>query len=157
MSLGNAGLIPSGNTDLFAIIGHPVTQVQAPGLFNHFFADSGVDAVFVALDLDPNGVASFFETMRGAANYRGGFVTVPHKGTAASCMDELTTRASALGSVNAVKSDNGRLIGDMTDGPAFLEATRGRGLDIRGRRVAMIGGGHVADCDRTRLRRARGS
>jgi shikimate dehydrogenase len=144
MSLGNSGLIPTGNTDLYCIIGHPITQVQAPGLFNQFFAEAGVDAAFVALDLDPDGVASFFETVRATANYRGGFVTVPHKGAAAACMDELTTRAHALGSVNAVKNDRGRLIGDMTDGPAFLEATRGRGLDVRGRRVAMIGGGHAA-------------
>ena len=140
MSLGNGGLIPTGTSDLYSIIGHPVTQVQAPGLFNQFFAETGADAVFVALDLDPDGVRSFFEAMRAAANYRGGFVTVPHKGAASGCMDELTTRAHALGSVNAVKNDHGRLIGDMTDGPAFLEATRGRGLDVRGRRVAMIGG-----------------
>ena len=144
MSLGNGGLIPTGTSDLYSIIGHPVTQVQAPGLFNQFFAETGVDAVFVALDLEPDGVRSFFEAMRAAANYRGGFVTVPHKGAASGCMDELTTRARALGSVNAVKNDHGRLIGDMTDGPAFLEATRGRGLDVRGRRVAMIGGGHAA-------------
>ena len=144
MSLGNGGLLPSGSTDLYGIIGHPVTQVQAPGLFNRFFAETGVDAVFVAFDLHPDGVGSYFETMRATANYRGGFVTVPHKGAASAYMDELTTRAHALGSVNAVKKDHGQLIGDMTDGPAFLEATRGRGLDIRGRRVAMIGGGHAA-------------
>ena len=64
MSLGNSGLIPTGNTDLYCIIGHPITQVQAPGLFNQFFAETGVDAVFVALDLDPDGIASFFEGMR---------------------------------------------------------------------------------------------
>ena len=89
--------MPSGSTDLYGIIGHPVTQVQAPGLFNRFFAETGVDAVFVAFDLTPDGVGSYFETVRATANYRGGFVTVPHKGAASACMDELTSRGHALG------------------------------------------------------------
>jgi shikimate dehydrogenase len=59
-------------------------------------------------------------------------------------MDELSDRARVLGAVNAYKNDNGRLVGDMTDGPAFLFATRQRGLDPAGARVAMIGGGAAA-------------
>ena len=138
------GLIPSGTTDVYAIIGHPVVQVASPGLYNRHFAASGLDAVFVAYDLDRSAVPTFFEVMRSTANLKGGFVTVPHKQAAADYMDELTTRASALGAVNAVRNDNGRLVGDMTDGSAFLYASRVRGLDPEGKRVALVGGGGAA-------------
>lgn len=138
------GLIPTGTTDVYAIIGHPVVQVATPGLYNRHFTASNVDAVFVALDVDVSAVGRFFDLMRGTANLRGGFVTVPHKQAAAKCMDELTSRAAALGAVNAVKNEDGRLVGDMTDGPAFLFATRERGLEPAGKRVALIGGGGAA-------------
>ena len=59
-------------------------------------------------------------------------------------MDELTPRASALGVVNAVKRIDGRLVGDATDGTAFLAASRRHGLDPAGARVAMVGGGATA-------------
>lgn len=138
------GLIPSGTSDVYAIIGHPVVQVASPGLYNEHFAASGIDAVFVAYDLDPSAVPRFFEVMRGTSNLRGGFVTVPHKQAAAECMDELTPRAEALAAVNAIKNRDGHLIGDMTDGPAFLYGTRKRGLEPEGKRVALIGGGGAA-------------
>lgn len=140
----SAGLIPTGSTELFTIVGHPVRQVKAPGLFNEFFTTSGDDAVFIPFDIDDDGVDSFFELMRVTRNMRGGFVTVPHKQAAAGNMDELTSRAEALGVVNAVKRVDGRLIGDMTDGPAYLFAAVARGFVAEGARVGLIGGGGAA-------------
>lgn len=139
-----AGLLPSGSTEVFTIIGHPVVQVQAPGIFNRRFADRGVDAVLVPLDLAPGSVSALFGALRRTANYRGGFVTVPHKQEAALAVDELTPRAAALGVVNAVKRVGDVLVGDMTDGAAFLHASRIRGLRPAGARVGLIGGGGAA-------------
>jgi shikimate dehydrogenase len=89
-------------------------------------------------------VSELFDAIRGIGNVRGGFVTVPHKQSAARAMDELTPRADTLGAVNAFKSEGGRLVGDMTDGPAFLYGARRRGFDPEGARVAIIGGGAAA-------------
>ena len=139
-----AGLMPTGTTALFTIIGHPIIQVKAPEIFNQLFVDGGHDAVLVAFDLEPGSVAAFFDAMKHTENFRGGFVTVPHKQEAAAAVDELTSRAAALGVVNAVKRVDGRLVGDMTDGPAFLHTSRARGLDPVGARVAVIGGGAAA-------------
>lgn len=147
MSLGNSdtrGLLPSGSTDVYGIIGSPVVQVKSPGVYNRHFASSSIDAVFVAFDIEPARVHSYFETVRGIRNLKGGFVTVPHKQAAASAMDELTDRARVLGAVNAYKNQDGKLLGDMTDGPAFLYAARQRGLEPRGAKVAMVGGGAAA-------------
>ena len=140
----NRGVIPTGTTALFSIIGSPVVQVVAPRIFNEHFAEHGHDAVLVAFDLESDAVGAFFDAMRRTANFRGSFVTVPHKREATRHMDELTPRSSALGVVNVVKRVNGRLVGDMTDGLAFLAAARSHGFDPGGARVAMIGGGGTA-------------
>jgi len=56
-------------------------------------------------------------------------------------MDQLSERASNLLAVNVVRIENGRLIGNMVDGLGFMVAVRTHGLSIRGKRVAVIGGG----------------
>ena len=140
----HGGLIPTGGTALFTIIGSPVVQVVAPSIFNRLFAEYGHDAVLVAFDLRPGGVGAFFDAMRHTENFRGSFVTVPHKQEAARHMDELMSRSAALEVVNVVKRVDGRLLGDMTDGSAFLVASRAHGLEPVGSRVAMIGGGGTA-------------
>ena len=79
----HGGLIPTGTTALFTIIGSPVVQVVAPRTFNRLFAEHGHDAVLVAFDLAPDAVGAFFDAMRETHNFGGGFVTIPHKQHAA--------------------------------------------------------------------------
>ena len=135
------GLIPSGTTAFYNMIGTPVRQVVSPACFNRFFAEKGIDAVMVAMDVPPGQVVAHFEHMRSVANFRGSIVTVPHKGAAAGCAEELSPRARDLGAVNVVRLEKGRLIGDMVDGIGFLAALSARGFSAPGKRVAVIGGG----------------
>ena len=95
----------------------------------------------VAMDVPPGQVVAHFEHMRSVANFRGSIVTVPHKGAAAGCTEELSPRARDLGAVNVVRLEKGRLIGDMVDGIGFLAALSARRFSAPGKRVAVIGGG----------------
>ena len=56
-------------------------------------------------------------------------------------MDEMSQRAKDLAAVNVVRVENGWLIGDMVDGLGFMLAARAKGLDMSGKRAAIIGGG----------------
>jgi shikimate dehydrogenase len=50
--------------------------------------------------------------------------------------------AEALGAVNCVFRRAGRLVGDNTDGPGFIEALAvDEGVDVAGRRCALLGAG----------------
>jgi len=46
-------------------------------------------------------------------------ITIPHKQTVMPLVDDLTPTAAAIGAVNTVYLENGKLIGDNTDGPGF--------------------------------------
>ena len=48
------------------------------------------------------------------------------------------------GAVNAVRFENGRLIGDNFDGKGFVAGLKGEGIDIAGKSVLMIGAGGAA-------------
>jgi shikimate dehydrogenase len=135
------GLIPTGATKFYTMIGTPIIQVRSPLNYNRYFAEHGIDAVMIAMDVPSNQVKAHFEHMRAIPNFRGCIVTIPHKQAATDCMDEMSQRAEDLAAVNVVRAENGRLIGDMVDGLGFMLAARAKGLDMRGKRAAIIGGG----------------
>ena len=69
-------------------------------------------------------------------------VTMPHKAAAYDAVDDRTPAAAALGAVNCVFHRDGRLVGDNTDGPGFVDALlRDEGLDLAGRRCVLLGAG----------------
>ena len=142
MTVNNkAGVIPAGTTTFYTMIGTPIIQVKSPLFYNRYFAEHGIDAVMVAMDVPTDQVKDHFKLMRAISNYCGSIVTIPHKQAAVDCMDEISERAEDLLSINVVRLENGRLIGDMVDGLGFMVAVRTHGLSIQGKRAAIIGGG----------------
>lgn len=135
------GLVPTGTTTFYTMIGTPVIQVRSPFNYNRYFAERGIDAVMIAMDVPVDQVKVHFEHMRAIPNFGGCIVTIPHKQAAADCMDDLSQRSRVLGAVNVVRVEKGRLIGDMVDGLGFMVAAKAKGLTIHGRRAAIIGGG----------------
>jgi shikimate dehydrogenase len=135
------GVIPTGTTSFYTMIGTPIIQVKSPLLYNRYFADHGMDAVMIAMNVPSDQVGIHFKHMRSISNFGGSIVTIPHKQAAIDSMDEISERAKTLGSVNVVRAEKGRLIGDMVDGLGFMVAVRNRGLSISSKRVAVIGGG----------------
>lgn len=79
-----------------------------------------------------------------AMNFRGFNLTIPHKVAVIPLLDELTEAARIIGAVNTVVSENGRLIGENTDGKGFLTSLRENGVDPAGKTVTLLGAGGAA-------------
>lgn len=132
----------TGRTAVIPLVGHPVEQVKSPGPMNRWFDDNGVDAVVVPMDIRPEKVGAFFEVLRVMENCVGCSITVPHKQAAFVAADEVTDRARRAKAVNTIRrSPSGRLIGDMTDGLAFVSALAEKGVRVEGRNVLLVGAG----------------
>ena len=95
----------SGTTRICQIIGHPITQVRSPDLFNELVQKRGLDVALVPIDLDPAQLSSFVALQRGWHNSPGFVVTIPHKRAVAAQLDALTARAKRLQAVNVVRRD----------------------------------------------------
>jgi len=132
----------SGSTICLPLIGHPVEQVKSPAVINGYFEQHDIDAVMFPVDLVPSLVPGFFALVRGWSNCGGVSVTVPYKQTALACVDEVSERAQRIGAVNTVRRDpSGHLVGDNTDGIAFVSAVKARGTQIAGAHCLVIGAG----------------
>jgi shikimate dehydrogenase len=134
--------VVTGTTVFVPLVGHPVTQVKSPGPMNRWFHDNDVDAVIVPMDVRPERVASFFELLRAMENCAGCSVTMPHKQAAFVACDEVSDRARRAKAANTIRrSPSGRLVGDMTDGPAFVAALATHGVSPEGAHVLLVGAG----------------
>ena len=77
-------------------------------------------------------------------NMRGCNVTMPDKVEAAKYMDELSPAAQIIGAINTIVNDNGKLTGYITDGEGFVHNLKDHGIDIKGKKITVAGGGGAA-------------
>lgn len=133
----------TGHTGLLALIGSPVGHSGSPAMYNYSFAKLGLDYVYVALDIKEHEVKDAIAAMK-LFNMKGGNVTMPDKTEAAKYMDELSEAAQIIGAINTIVNDNGKLMGHITDGEGFVNNLKDHGIDIKGKKITVAGGGGAA-------------
>ncbi len=133
----------SGHTGLMALIGSPVGHSGSPAMYNYSFQRLGLDYAYVALDIKENEVKDAIAAMR-LFHMKGGNVTMPDKTEAAKYMDELSPAAQIIGAINTIVNEDGRLTGHITDGEGFVNNLKDHGIDIKGKKLTVAGGGGAA-------------
>ncbi len=138
--------MPTAATQLALLVGDPVAHSRSPTIHNAAFRAQGLDAVYLAARVEAQGVGAAVAGLR-ALGALGANVTLPHKTAVIPHLDALTDRARAIGAVNTiVPKPGGRLVGDNTDAPGFLQPLKARGLDaaLTGAPMLIFGAGGAA-------------
>ncbi|WP_374355926.1 shikimate dehydrogenase, partial [Chitinimonas sp.] len=129
-------------TDRYAIIGNPVAHSKSPAIHAAFARQTGQKLVYerreAPLDAFADSAAEFF-VMGGM----GCNVTVPFKEAACAFANRLSDRARLAGAVNTLWLDDDGVFGDNTDGAGLVRDLK-RHLDLRGRRIVLLGAGGAA-------------
>jgi shikimate dehydrogenase len=134
----------SGASLVYGILGHPVAQSLSPAMHNAAFRALSLDAVYVPFPVAPEGLRAAVAGL-AAAGVRGFNVTVPHKQAILPLLSEVLPEARAIGAVNTVRAEQGRLCGTNTDGEGFLHSLEhDLGFDPAGRSVLLLGAGGAA-------------
>jgi shikimate dehydrogenase len=126
-----------------ALFGFPARHSVGPALHNAAFEALSLPLVYVAHEVEPARLAEAFAGAR-AMDYRGLSITMPHKVAALALVDEVDDTARAIGCINTVVLQEGRLRGANVDGLGALGALRQAGADPAGRRVLVLGSGGAA-------------
>ena len=134
----------NGHTELIAHIGYPTHSFKAPMIYNPFFEEAGVNVIVVPMGCQADNFGVFLPSVFKLSNIRGALITMPHKVSVVSMLDEATAAVRVAGACNAVRRlPDGRLSGDMFDGEGFVRGVRSKGLDPRGIRALVVGAGGV--------------
>jgi len=134
------GMDLSGRTRLLGVIGHPVGHTLSPRMHNAAFAASGLDYVYLPIDVRPEDLPAAVSGLR-ALGFRGFNVNMPHKEAILPLLDELYKAARAAGAVNTVTIEGRGMRGLNTDGSGFVEAYERSGLTFAGGGCSWSGPG----------------
>jgi shikimate dehydrogenase len=135
--------VPIGpHTQLCGVILHPAGHTRSPAMHNAAYAALGLDAVYVAFDVAPEGLGAALAGAR-ALGIRQLAVSIPHKEGVLPYLDEIDDTALRIGAVNTVTLREGRLVGANTDWLGAVRALE-RETPLEGRRVVVLGAGGTA-------------
>lgn len=129
----------------YAVFGHPVAHSLSPAIHAAFSRQLGIAMDYRAIDAEPEAFAATLARF-AADGGRGANVTLPHKEAAFALCSSRSARALRAGAVNTLLfAEDGGWHGDNTDGIGLVrDLTERYRLDLRGRRVLMLGAGGAA-------------
>jgi shikimate dehydrogenase len=131
----------TGRTQVAALIGQPVGHSFSPAIHNAAFAALGLDWVYVAFAVAPDGLVAALGAVR-SLGIGGLSITMPHKDRVAALVDAPSVAVRALGACNTVVAMPGaRLAGENTDGDGLVDALFHGDVAVEGARVVVLGAG----------------
>lgn len=130
----------SPRTRPIGLIGCPVEHSLSPKLHNAIYQKYGIDCVYLAFNIKKEELQNAIIGFK-ALSFIGFNVTIPHKQNVLQFLDGLDREAQAIGAVNTVKIDNGRLKGYNTDGSGFIESLKNHGVSVKDMNVLVLGAG----------------
>jgi shikimate dehydrogenase len=128
-------------TQLCAVIGNPIEHSLSPAIHNAAFDHLGLNYIYVAFRVED--VSSAIAGVRGMG-IRGLSITIPHKVEVINYIDEIDEVAKQIGSVNTIVNESGNLKGYTTDGIAAVRSLKENGVDVKGKRILILGSGGAA-------------
>ena len=129
------------HTDVYGVVGSPVSHSVSPAMHNAAFRAARLDAVYLPLRAAD---ADDFIGFARAVGLKGASVTIPFKVTLFDRVDEVYAVARRVGAINTIRSVDGRLVGENTDAAGFLRPLQDRALPLTGLRVSILGAGGAA-------------
>jgi shikimate dehydrogenase len=129
-------------TQFCGVIGNPVGHSLSPAIHNAAFRTLGLNFVYLAWQVEMIGDA--INGLRALGNFRGASVTIPHKVAAIPFLDHVETTARRIGAINTIVAEKGELTGYNTDATGALRALREGRVELKGRRIVVLGSGGAA-------------
>ena len=133
----------TGKTRICGVIGEPIEHTLSPIMHNAAFQTLGLDYVFLAFRVKTADVEDAASGIR-ALNIRGLNVTMPHKTAIIKHLDRVDLSAQIVNSVNTILNKENLLFGFNTDGVGALKALKENGVELKGRKVLLLGAGGAA-------------
>ncbi len=127
-------------TDLYCLLGNPVSHSLSPVMHNYGFKKFNIDAVYVAFNVTD--IRRAVDGIRGLG-IKGASITIPFKEKIMDFLDEISDDAKKIGAVNTILNRDGKLIGMNTDWIGVLKAVENF-TPLRHRRILIFGTGGAA-------------
>jgi len=128
----------------FALLGEPLGHSLSPALHKAIYRQLEIDdASYRTVELPEERLKSFFTGFK-VGGFDGINVTIPHKASVISLLDEVDSKANLIKAVNCINRVGNKLTGYNTDLLGFAYSLRQSGVSIEGNEFAIVGAGGSA-------------
>jgi shikimate dehydrogenase len=124
------------------LMGHPVAHSRSPMIHGYWLKTLGIPGAYELKDLTPEAFPAFIANLAGNG-YVGGNITAPHKEAAYRLVASRDAAAEAVGAVNTLWLENGKLMAGNSDTHGFVANLddRAPGWNVTGCRAVVLGAG----------------
>ncbi len=123
----------------FGLLGHKIAYSKSPSIFTALAETRKADIRFEVIDVAPDNLESIMDRLKALDGFS---VTIPFKETMLAHLDELSNEAQAIGAVNSVRVEKGKMCGYNTDASGYIVPLRRR--DFGGGKILVLGTGGAA-------------
>lgn len=134
------------------LIGKDVSQSLSGKIHAFILKQKGVECEYELLSSTPENFDNCVRRLLG--DFDGFNVTIPYKKDIICYLDGISDEAMAFGAVNTVITQNRK--GYNTDGIGFLLMLKTAGVEVKGKRILVLGGGGSGRSTALTLKRAGG-
>lgn len=129
---------------IYGIIGNPVRQSLSPLIHNFLFEKNKINARYHLFEIQENELQKAIEGIR-ILGIKGVNVTAPFKEKVIRYLDKIKSEAQAVGAVNTIHNEKGRLIGYNTDIYGIKKTIEDKlKYSPQGKKIAVLGAGGAA-------------
>ena len=130
--------------EITGVFGDPVDGNPTGVMEEAAYAAKGLNYRYITLKVTKEDFPDAMKSIK-ALNMKGMNLTMPHKITVLSYLDELSEAAGIIGAVNTiVVREDGSLFGENTDGKGFVQALKNAGESLTSKKVTILGAGGAA-------------
>jgi shikimate dehydrogenase len=130
-------------SERYGLIGKNIGFSKSPKIHKFMSKYLGIDITYDLLDVEEQDLSHLIKHLRSGL-YKGFNVTIPYKQTMMNLVDELTNRAKRIQAINTLYLRNGKVIGDNTDYDGFMGLLRTNQVEVKDKRVFILGNGGAA-------------
>lgn len=126
------------------LIGKNISYSSSPNIHNLYYSENNIPFKYEIFDIEEELIDSFISNTK-EENIIGFNVTIPYKERVMDNLTALVYPADIIGAVNTVVvKPSGELLGYNTDYFGFIKSLTNNGIDVKGKKVLILGNGGAA-------------
>jgi shikimate dehydrogenase len=127
--------------DNYCVMGNPVAHSKSPQIHTAFAEQTQQNIFYQAILVEEGKFIDAIRDFQGQGG-KGLNITVPFKGDAWEVADHRSSKAERARAVNTISFDDGKIIGDNTDGVGLVrDLTSNHNASIKGKNILILGAG----------------